>query len=368
MPISAVDSISPAFQHTKRQLLHPFRFGQWARLAFVGVLAGEAGSGGGCNFNVPSIPWQNHQPQQQETQTFLSTYVPPWPAGHPAALVGLIVLAGVLLIGLVVLFAYINSVMRFVLFDSVISGECRVRQGWVRRRSEGRRLFRWQIFLMLVSWASFIVVLGIPAAIAWASGWFTQPSRHVLSLVLIGVVAFLLLMAIFIALLVIQVMTKDFVVPQMVLEEIPAMEGWRRLWPAIRMDKGGYAGYIGMKIVLTIAAGILFGVASVIVLLVLVIPFVLLAVVAVLAGKAAGLTWGVATITLAVVAGCIALAIFVFAALMVSVPTVVFFPAYSIYFFAARYPPLAALLPPAPPPAPPSALPVAPDWVLRRAT
>ena len=52
MPISAVDTITLAFHHTKRQLIQPFRFWQWTRLAFVGLLAGEMGSGG--SFNVPS--------------------------------------------------------------------------------------------------------------------------------------------------------------------------------------------------------------------------------------------------------------------------------------------------------------------------
>ena len=39
MPISAVDAISPAFQHTKKQLIEPFRASQWAKLALVGFLA-----------------------------------------------------------------------------------------------------------------------------------------------------------------------------------------------------------------------------------------------------------------------------------------------------------------------------------------
>ena len=30
MPISAVDTISLAFRHTKEQIFQPFRFGQWA--------------------------------------------------------------------------------------------------------------------------------------------------------------------------------------------------------------------------------------------------------------------------------------------------------------------------------------------------
>jgi hypothetical protein len=48
------------------------------------------------------------------------------------------------------------------------------------------------------------------------------------------------------------------------------------------------------------------------------------------------------------------LAFFFFITSLISVPAIVFFPAYSIYFFAARYPALSAVLYPAPvaPPAP----------------
>jgi hypothetical protein len=70
---------------------------------------------------------------------------------------------------------------------------------------------------------------------------------------------------------------------------------------------------------------------------------------AVVAGKAAGLGWTVGTITLAVVAGSGLLAVFFFLTSLISVPAIVFFPAYSIYFFAARYPALSAVLYPAPP-------------------
>ena len=62
LPISAVDAITPAFQHARQQLLQPFRAGQWAKLGLVGLLAGEmSSSGGGCNpgtFQMPTPP--NH--------------------------------------------------------------------------------------------------------------------------------------------------------------------------------------------------------------------------------------------------------------------------------------------------------------------
>ena len=360
MPISAVDAIAPAFRHAKQQLLQPFRFSQWVRLALVGFLTGELGSGGGCNshFNLPSTP------HSHGSEHFLGAALPPQLADHPALLVGLIVLLVVLGLGLLVLFLYINSVMRFVLFDSIVAKECHIRQGWVRRRPHGRRFFVWQLLLMLLSFTAFLLLIGIPLAFAWAVGCFDHPREHLLPLILGGLLLLLLLLALVVVLAVITVMTKDFVVPQMALEDISAIEGWRRLWLLLKAEKGGYAGYIAVKIGLAIAVGIALAIITVIVFLVLLIPIGGVGFAAVLAGKAAGLTCDVYTITLAVVVGCIVLAVFIFAISLISVPAIVFFPAYSIYFFAARYPALSALLWPPPPasvaPAPPPEAPPAP--------
>jgi hypothetical protein len=134
----------------------------------------------------------------------------------------------------------------------------------------------------------------------------------------------------------------------MALENLSAMAGWRKLWSWLQVEKTGYAGYIGMKIVLAIAAGVFLAVIMVIVLIAFFIPIVALGVVAGLSGTIAGLTWNFFTITLAVFAGLTVFAIIMFAGSFISVPAIVFFPAYSIYFLAPRYPPLAALLWPQP--------------------
>jgi hypothetical protein len=148
---------------------------------------------------------------------------------------------------------------------------------------------------------------------------------------------------------VIHVFTKDFVVPQMALEGVSAVEGWRRLWPMMQSEQSGYAAYVGMKIVLAIGAAIVIGIASLIVILIVAIPTAGVGIIAVLAGKTAGLTWNVFTITAAVVMGCIVLAAFFYLVSLIAVPAIVFFPAYAIYFFAARYRPLSLVLYPLPP-------------------
>lgn len=359
MPLSAIDAISPAFQHAKKQLFHPFRFGQWTRLALVGLLAGELGSSGGCN--VPSN-FQMPHTRGGGSDKFMDAGV--WQKfgqfwhGHPALIAGLITIGIVVTVVLWLVFIYLNSRMRFVLFDSVIAKECHIREYWSRRQACAWRYFLWLLLFTLCSFAVLVIFIGIPLGIAWVAGWLRDPSEHVLPLVLGGIPLFFLLLAIFICAAVIGVMTKDFVVPYMAIEDISAMEGWRRLWAAIKTEKGSYAGYIGMKIVLAIAAGIIFGIIAVIVMVILAIPLVIVGVVVVLVAAKSALAWNVVTISLVVIAACVCFAVLLYLIAFISVPVAVFFPAYSYHFLASRYPRLDALLHPAPP-APP--LPPAPE-------
>jgi MFS family permease len=344
VPISAIDSVNLAVQHTKQQLFQPFRFWQWTRLAVVGLLAGELGGGGGPRFN----PSQLSSAQR----------VGEFPKIDPTILVPLItigVLAGFVFL---IVMAYISSVMRFVLFDSVLAKECHIRAGWFRRQEPGWKLFLWQLGFLFFSFVGAVLLFGIPAVVAFGMGWFNPPSAHVLPLVLGGIFVFFLLIAYIIFIALVHMLTKDFVVPQMALEGIGAVEGWRRLWPTIEADQKDFIFYVLMKLVLAIGAAILIAIVTVILALVFAIPVVGVVIASVIAAKSAALTWNALTITAAVVAGCVLLAIFFYLVSLISVPVLVFFPAFSIYFFAARYRPLAlALYPQQSPASPPELLP-----------
>ena len=119
MPISAVDAISPAFEHARQQLLRPFRAGQWAKLGLVGLLAGEMGSGGGGGCNPGSFP----DATSEYSQRLLEAGLPSINPALTASLIAVLVVTGFVLF---ILFIYVNSVMRFVLFDSVVAKECRI--------------------------------------------------------------------------------------------------------------------------------------------------------------------------------------------------------------------------------------------------
>jgi len=334
MPISAVDSVTLALEHTRQQLFKPFRIGQWTKLAFVGLLAGELGSGG-CNrsnFQFPQHPGGSH---------------PPFPHSlgmDPAllaAFVGAVVIAA-LAVGIILM--YVGSVMRFILFDSVIARECHVRWAWNRRLGPGWQYFVWKLLYILFSVVGIGVVVGIPLAMAFARGWLRAPKEHLPPLAIGGIILFLVLLIFFVVTAVIFVLTKDFVVPQMALEGVDVMDGWRRLWPMMEAETGTYAAYIGMKIVLAFVAAILIGIATVILGLLIAVPSIGLGVLAVLTGRTAGLTWNPHTIALAIVIGCVLLAVFLYLVALIYVPAIVFFRAYSIHFFADRYPRLRAVL------------------------
>ena len=342
MPISAMDSITLAFEHTKRQLFQPFRFGQWVRLAMVGLLAGELGSGGNLNLNAK--PAQQPHPQIPAIGDIFHKIDP----AILASVITALVITGLVL---VIVMAFISSVMRFILFDSVLTRECRIRAGWSRRQDNGWKYFLWQLGLILATIAASAVLIAGPVAFASAMGWFHPWRAHLVQLVLTGIAAVLLLAAFMMALALIHVLTKDFVVPQMAFEGIGALEGWRRLWPMIETDIKGFDIYVGMKIILTIVAGIAIGIVGIILSVILAVPVIAIVAAVVIAGKNAGLTWDVSTITAAVLAACVVLLIFFFLISLVTVPVIVFFPAYSIYFFAGRYRPLNLALYAAAPPA-----------------
>jgi hypothetical protein len=241
----------------------------------------------------------------------------------------------------------VSSRMRFVLFDSVVQGECRIRDFWSRRGKPAFRYFVWQILMTLLGLASFVAIIGVPLLAALSLGLLSRPREHVVPLVLCGILIVLLFLADIVVLVLIHVLTKDFVVPQMALDNTTALEGWRRLWPMMEQDKGAYAGYIGMKLVLSIAAVVVLGIVTFIVLAAVFLPVGGVGVLAMLWARNAGMVWTPETVAIAVVAGVLALVVIVLIAALISVPAIVFFPAYSMHFFAERYPALrAALYPP----------------------
>lgn len=350
MPVSAVDCVQPALQHTRAQLFTRFRFGQWSRLALVGILAAELHVGG-CHFNGLNLPIKH--PRRTDGMFPRSAFPSGLPGVNPAHIsehiaqfLALIVVGVFVAIVLSFIFLYINSVFRFILFDSVLRRECSIGGGWQRWRRAGGRFFLWQIVFQMVAWLVLGVLIGVPLAMALAAGWATDLKAHVGRIIVAAIFLLGVLFIFVLAAVVIQALAKDFLVPIMALEDLDFADGWHHLIAMMRLEMGRFVVYLLLKLVLSIAATILLTIVAIIPAVIVVAPTV----VAVLAGKAAGMGWSVATVSLAIIFGSVLLVLLIYLIALVCVPGTVFFPAYALYFLASRYPILNGLLNPRPVP------------------
>jgi hypothetical protein len=340
---SAIDVIGPAFEHTKQQLLKPFSFGQWARIALLAMATGEMSSGGGCNSHIPtSIP--TNFPTHQTQDNFLQSSA--WPdflRGIDPALIGtLLLVAFVGFIVLVLVWMYVSSISRFVLYDTIVRRHCDMGSAWDQWHSQGMRFFWWQLALMVFSLGlSALMLLPLIIPLIGLIKSHGKPDAAFF----LGFLPFLALFFVFsMFMLLVAVLTKDFVVPIMAVDGVGVIEGWRRLIAMMKADAPNYVGYIGMKIVLVIGAGIVFSIVGGIVVVLLMIPVAILGAIAFVVLKTAGMAWNAVTITLAVVVGTLLFGALLYVIAFVCVPVAIFFPAYAMYFLAERFPGLYAKL------------------------
>jgi hypothetical protein len=346
-PISAVDSVSPAFADTRRLLFAPWKFGMWWRMSILGLLTGEfagGGFGGGSpNFRFP----------EQNRRYFFSlvppgSEIPDWVRQNWMWFA----LCGVLLVALFFIAEYLASVSRFVLFDSVVSGHCEIRAGWRKWRSQGVRYFFWDVGFAFFCLAALVLLIGIPL---WsfikkipAGG---KPDIGALLvggvLVFFGVVVFLIVAG------VIDLFARDFLVPVMALENCGVWEGWLWLRRLLGADKVACAGYVLMKIVLAVGSVILFSIVDLLVILFLLIPMAIIGVAIYFAVRDMNLAWSFGTISALIIGIALAFAVILWVCAFVYSPGLVFFQSYSLRFFASRFPRLDAAMKPRPPFVPP---------------
>ncbi len=344
-PLSAAECISPAFQHTKRQFFKPFRFAFWLRLAVLGFFTGELGGGGNFNFRG----FSNSRSSGDWSSPSLTA--------AQIALIVVVVFAAVMI--LAVIFTYINSILRFVLFESILNGDTRIAEGWKKWRAQGRSFFVFQLLLMVVSTAFVVILIGIPLAYLFFSGRL-RPFHFELSMLLwiVPIVGILLLVSLVLA--VVRVLTKDFVVPRMALEGIGWREGWSQFWPVLKEKPGDYVVYLLLKIALRIGIGIVYTIVFVVIAMFILFPVIFAVILGVAAGTGSTVLVKAILITIGILVGLVVISLLIFLSALIGAPIGYFFPSYAVFFYAGRYEPLGRIVFPAPPQAPPTPPPFAP--------
>src|SRR5436309_4452 len=219
--LSPTDAVSPAIHRASAMLFKPFRWRFYWRMAVVAFLAGELGGSGGGNFRVPANFPTDHGKQRGGSSEFLGAL--PWHLPGPLSLTQWIIIGAVAVFAffaVMLIFLYIASIFRFILFDSVLTGNCSIRENWSRRQREGRKLFTWSLIVMVISLTVLIMVFGTPLLFAWAAGFFQNASQHIAVLVVLAVVLVFLFLLFMLAAGAVHVITRDIMVPMLAFEDI----------------------------------------------------------------------------------------------------------------------------------------------------
>lgn len=258
MSWSAFDNLEPAFTATKRLLL-PFALREWLTIAIV-VFFVSGTSSLSPNLNIGGLDVDVAPPAPPEMWPIIDE-IPIEAAqivSSPSVVLFLLIGGFILLLGLILL--YIGAVMEFVFVHIASAEEIRIRGFFGDSSGKGLSLFLFRIGigLLIISLFATMAILTI-----LTGGVF------LLFVVLISP----LLVIIAIALWLILRFTTDFVVPVMIVTDAGILQGWQEFWPELRAEWKQYGMYALVRVVLGIAVGILAGIGTVALLLILAIPF-----------------------------------------------------------------------------------------------
>lgn len=258
MTLYAIDAIDEALAATK-EFLWPVALRRWAKLAVILLFVGGVG---GTN------PLQLSSGSPPNGSDFSVSELPELPADGPTLdpqLMGLFVLAGLGLLGLILLFMLLGAIMEFVFVESLRQDAVSIRAYWRRYWPRGVRLFFFRVIVGLLTLGSLGALIGL----------FVYPmltGRTMLSL------AFLVILVpvglvIVIGSGLVTGFTTMFIVPIMLLEERGVLAAWQRFWPTMTAQWKQYAAYAVLGFVLQLAGGIIAGIGTVIAAVLVGIPF-----------------------------------------------------------------------------------------------
>jgi len=353
--LSALDAFSPAMSLFGSMLFKPFRLGTWLKIGFIGLLGGGLARFGSGNFSFrgPMVP-PSHPPSGRipgdpvaEIQRILASI-------NVAQYIHVIMIAIVIGLAISLVFLYLFCRFRFVLFDSIITQQPTVSRGWRLYASQANRYFGFWLVFRLVNLGVIALIIGIPLYQAYKNGSLSGDGSIFVFFKLIAAIALGAILA-GIVFAIISTLMKDFIMPIMALDDLALGDAWTALWRVMVSEPGAWAGYLGMKLLLTIGAGIVLFVAGLIAMLpgifIVGIPAGIIAALGAVVFKMGATA---AAIAVFVVAGLIAAAGACCIYMLLIAPLTVFFASYAFYFFGGRYPKLGALLWPQPLPTPPA--------------
>jgi len=239
--VTAAEAVSPALNRTASLLFRPFRWGTFLKLCAVAVLT-EGASG---NYRMGN---SGHR-----ASTTVSPHVM---TSIPDGFIPLLIVFGILALVIGIALFYLIVRLRFALFDCLIHQTRYLRTGWHLYRDQA-----WRFFLFSIVIGTAFLVVAVAALVPFASGFIhlyreSQATNHFDVGVMIGLVIQLLPVILGLVLLgvVLDVVTRDFMLPHFALENASAGEAWGAVWDRVVAEKGAFVFYAVLRVLLPFLA------------------------------------------------------------------------------------------------------------------
>jgi hypothetical protein len=176
---------------------------------------------------------------------------------YPSALSGYLDIIITLMVGVCIaglLYVIISAIFQFVFVDCLSSGKILLARPFKVRIGKGIHLFGFYLLLFLIIILCIIaltILLIIPAC--------TNGIPDLIPLLVLLIETLILLFFLMTPVWILAILTADFVVPVMIVDNIGVIAGWRRV---IQIYRGRWieAGiYTGIKIFITVLTGLILG-------------------------------------------------------------------------------------------------------------
>jgi len=336
-PLSAIDAIGPAWNHTRRLLWHPRNWRLMLKIGAVAVFAQL----GGANFNSGTfnrgLSSGTHHPGTFPHPAFI------------AAMVGVIVFVAIFALLFSLALFYLGSRLQFTLFEIVLRSDTTVAPIW---RRYGAATWRWIGLKILFFIACFAVCAPflIPIIIAFVhgvtsntqNGTIQNPAAFIGTI--LAFVGSIIVIAIFVAVL--YSLLHDFGLPSMALESTTMGETVRRVWNMLRAEPGQVLLYLVMRFVLGFVGSLCANIILFLGIMIACIPFGVVGVLDYFVFHSAGTGGHILMILVWVILSLMLLALIIIAAIILSGYVLTFVQAYALYFLGGRYPLLGQYLAP----------------------
>ena len=259
--VSVIEPIGPAIERVKIMLFKPFDLGKWFTVGFCAWLAylGSSGGGGGGGGGGPHC---KVRPQEQchkitEAISIAKEYL----LENLCWIIPAAAIVALLVIGIGLLIAWLNSRGRFMFLHCVAENKSEVKIPWRKFRRHGNSLFLFRVVVGIIGLAiiSVPVLAAVLLIIAMAAETIAMIA-FLPGIIFCSLIVFILL----IALSLVRKFTFDFVVPIMFLQTASGASHaahcvacWREFLTILSVNKARFALYILFQIVMAIAIGII---------------------------------------------------------------------------------------------------------------